>query len=149
VAELQQTLTAITALRAQLPSVEKLVRSVLLAHNQQQEAAAKAAAAKQAAAAAAAVEKAAAERNRARQLNPACTAFWTSRHYKSAPWRWDVFQGSDLEYAHEWPHLIADMREFGFYDALENFEGYLDDAAVNQLETLYDDDDVVPPGGGR
>jgi multidrug efflux pump subunit AcrA (membrane-fusion protein) len=163
-AELQQALGAITALQAQLPAVEKLLRSELRVREQHAQAAAAAkaqadavaaaaakanAVAAQQAAAAAAVAKQAAERNRARQLNPACTAFWTSRGYESAPWRWDTFEGSRLEHAHEWPPLIADMREEGFDRALSilaDLGCYLSYSAKSELRKLYDDDDVVPPG---
>jgi hypothetical protein len=158
-AELQQALGAITALQAQLPAVDKLVRSELRVREQQAQAAAaakaqadavaakpKAVTAKQAAAAAA-VAKQTAERNRAQQLNSACTAFWTSRGYKSAPWRWDMFQGYELAQAHNWPPLIADMRENGFdYAVQKNLSNMtlVRLGAQQKLKELYNDKNVVP-----
>jgi hypothetical protein len=134
--------------------VEKLVRSELRVREQQAQATAAAAdkavaAAAAAKQAAAAVAKQTAERNRAQQLNPACTAFWTSRGYESAPWRWDVFEeGSELARAHKWPPLIANMREYGFDTAVSKLSCCLNDSARNELRELYDDF-IAPPPAGR
>ena len=59
----------------------------------------------------------AAERNRARQLNPACTAFWTSRGYDRAPWKWNIFVETSLGVAHAWPRVVKELRYHGdFFD---------------------------------
>ena len=58
----------------------------------------------------------AAERNRARQLNPACKAFWTSRGWSSVPWTWEDFADTKLEHAHEWSSVMAAIKQVPDYD---------------------------------
>jgi hypothetical protein len=53
----------------------------------------------------------AAERNRARQLNPACKDFWFSRNYNNAPWNWPEFSGTYLKDAHQWPGVLEEMED--------------------------------------
>jgi hypothetical protein len=45
---------------------------------------------------------------------PACTAWWTSRGFDSAPWRWDAFSNTTWNNAHEWPAIVANLRATGF-----------------------------------
>jgi hypothetical protein len=97
-------------------------------------------------------QRLAAERNRAEQLNPACAAFWTSRGYDHAPWKWDVFKETKLVNANIWPGVIKQMKtaeSFNYVDrnkwSVNHWSGFGYDAddAEQMLRQIYDDDDVM------
>ena len=85
------------------------------------------------------------ERNRARQLNPACTAFWKSRcEYDHAPWNWDVFAGTQLGVAHAWPRVVKVLGDSDDFDDIDVGEWGFWAGSVEAvaLRGIYDDDVV-------
>lgn len=137
--------TVVTQLLSKVSSLESRVNVL-----EQQQAAAEEQKRQQQAAQVAAAEKmrqkqAAAERNRARQLNPACTVFWTSRGYDDAPWNWENFANTNLNVAHRWPGVLAVMEDGTNFDTLNAHYSSWNIRFSNEVDALrdiYDDDDL-------
>jgi hypothetical protein len=91
-----------------------------------------------------AAAKAAADRNRANALNPACAAFWMSRGYDRAPWNWESLEGSSLEVAHNWPGFLEKIKNTGPNDGWRRYQiatreyGLREWGAVLQLKARAD-----------
>ncbi len=81
---------------------------------------------------------------RARPNDPCTFEFWTGRGYPDAPWHLAALQGTPLDKAEHWAHVVNLMDENDF--AAINWGAYgvrsEDEEALATLRTIAEDDDV-------